>query len=65
LSSASRQKVEDILSRVSFSEQLLQGIRGAELVVLKRCGHGLPTESSEATAAAVLGFLSRNLFFSE
>jgi len=52
---------EDILSRVSFSEQLVQGIRGAELVVLEKCGHGLPTESPEATAAVLLGFLSRDI----
>jgi 3-oxoadipate enol-lactonase len=52
---------EDILSRVSFSEQLVQGIRGAELVILKKCAHGLPTESPEATAAVMLDFLSRKL----
>jgi 3-oxoadipate enol-lactonase len=52
---------EDILSRLSFSEQLVQGIRGAELVVLEKCGHGLPTESPEATAAVLLGFLSRDI----
>ncbi len=52
---------EDILSRVSFSEQLAQGIGGAELVVLENCGHGLPTESPEATAAVMLGFLSRDI----
>lgn len=51
---------EDILSRISFSEQLVEGIRGAELVVLEKCGHGLPTESSEAAAAVLLDFLSRN-----
>lgn len=50
---------EDILSRVFFSEQLVQGIRDAELVVLEKCGHGLPTESPEVTTAALLAFLSR------
>jgi pimeloyl-ACP methyl ester carboxylesterase len=49
---------EDILSRLYFSEQLAQGIRGAELVVLENCGHGLPTESPEATAKTMLDFLS-------
>ena len=52
---------EDILSRLSLSEQLVQGIRGAELVVLEKGGHGLPTESPEATAAVLLGFLSRDI----
>jgi len=49
---------EDILSRVSFSEQLVQGIHDAKLVVLEKSGHGLLTESPEATAAAMLDFLS-------
>jgi 3-oxoadipate enol-lactonase len=51
---------ENILGGLPFSEELVHGIRGAELVVLDKCGHGLPTESPEATAAAILGFLSRN-----
>ena len=52
---------EDILNRLSFSEQLAQGIRGAEFVVLEKCGHGLLTESPEATATAVLDFLSHHV----
>ena len=52
---------EDILSRLSFSEQLVQGIRGAELVVLEHCGHSLLKESPEPTAAALLDFLSHHL----
>jgi 3-oxoadipate enol-lactonase len=51
---------ENILGGLPFSEELVHGIRGAKLVVLDKCGHGLPTESPEATAAAMLGFLSRD-----
>jgi pimeloyl-ACP methyl ester carboxylesterase len=49
---------EDILNGVCFSEQLAQGIRDAKLVVLKKSAHGLLTESPEATAAVMMGFLS-------
>jgi 3-oxoadipate enol-lactonase len=50
---------EDILLPVAFSEQLVRGIRGAELVVLEQTGHGLLIESPSAVAAAMLAFLSR------
>ena len=53
---------EDILSRLSFSEQLAQGIRGAEFVVLERCGHSLLIESPKAAATAMLDFLPRGAF---
>ena len=56
---------EDILSGLPFSEQLARGIRGSQLSVLEKCAHGLPTESPEATAAAMLDFLSRNLLSSQ
>ena len=52
---------EDILSGLPFSEQLARGIRGSQLVVLEKCAHGLLTESPEATATAMLGFLPRDL----
>jgi pimeloyl-ACP methyl ester carboxylesterase len=52
---------EDILSGLPFAEQLARGIPGSQLVVLEQCAHGLPTESPEATAAAILYFLSRDL----
>jgi 3-oxoadipate enol-lactonase len=51
---------EDILSGLTFSEQLARGIRGSQLIVLEKCAHGLATESPEATVAAILDFLSRN-----
>ena len=53
---------EDILLPVAMSEQLVRGIRGAELVVLDNPGHGLLIESPETAAAAMLDFLSRDLF---
>jgi pimeloyl-ACP methyl ester carboxylesterase len=56
---------EDILGGLPLSEELVHGIRGAELVILDKSGHGLPTESPEATAAAMLDFLSRNLLSSQ
>jgi pimeloyl-ACP methyl ester carboxylesterase len=49
---------EDILGGLPFSEQLVHGIRGAKFVILKRAGHGLPTESPEATVEVMLDFLS-------
>ena len=48
---------EDILFPIEFSRQLVQGIRGAELVVLKKTGHGLLIESPDAVARAMLDFL--------
>jgi pimeloyl-ACP methyl ester carboxylesterase len=50
---------EDILLPPPFSEELARGIRGAELVVLEKTGHGLLIESSRAVAAAIMDFLSR------
>jgi pimeloyl-ACP methyl ester carboxylesterase len=50
---------QDILLPVAFSEELARGIRGAELVVLEKTGHGLLIESPDAVAAAMLDFLSR------
>jgi pimeloyl-ACP methyl ester carboxylesterase len=50
---------EDILFPVAFAEQLARGIRGAELVVLEKTGHGLLVESPQAVATAMLAFLSR------
>ena len=49
---------EDILSGLPFSQELAQGIPGAGLIVLEKVGHGLLTESPEATAAAMRDFLS-------
>jgi 3-oxoadipate enol-lactonase len=48
---------EDSLFPVEFSRQLVRGIRGAELVVLKKTGHGLLIESPDAVASAMLDFL--------
>jgi pimeloyl-ACP methyl ester carboxylesterase len=44
---------QDILFPVEFSEQLVQGIRGAQLVVLESAGHGLLMESPEPVANAM------------
>ena len=51
---------EDILFPVAFAEQLVRGIRGAELVVIEKTGHGLLIESPEAVSTALLDFLRRN-----
>jgi 3-oxoadipate enol-lactonase len=48
---------EETLFPVEFSRQLVRGIRGAELVVLKKTGHGLLIESPDAVASAMLDFL--------
>jgi pimeloyl-ACP methyl ester carboxylesterase len=48
---------EDSLFPVEFARQLVRGIRGAELVVLKKTGHGLLIESPDAVARAMLDFL--------
>jgi pimeloyl-ACP methyl ester carboxylesterase len=50
---------EDVLLPVAFAEQLARDIRGAELVVLEKTGHGLLIESPAVAAAAMLDFLSR------
>src|SRR5262249_4432379 len=50
---------EDVLLPVACAEQLAEGIRSAELVVLEKTGHGLLIESPEAVATAMLDFLSR------
>jgi pimeloyl-ACP methyl ester carboxylesterase len=50
---------EDALLPVAFSERLVRGIRGAELVVLENTGHGLLIETPDPVANAMLAFLSR------
>lgn len=50
---------EDILAPVASSQQLAQGIRGSELVVLEKTGHGLLIETPEMVVRAMLGFLSQ------
>jgi pimeloyl-ACP methyl ester carboxylesterase len=52
---------DDILLPIAFAEQLAAGIRGAELVVLGRAGHGLLIESPRAVATAMIEFLSRHV----
>jgi pimeloyl-ACP methyl ester carboxylesterase len=49
---------DDILTPIKHSEQLVQGIPNAELVVLDRSGHGLLIESPEAVSSAILTFLT-------
>jgi len=50
---------DDILAPVPSSQQLAQGIRGSELVVLENTGHGLLIETPEIVVKAMLGFLSQ------
>jgi pimeloyl-ACP methyl ester carboxylesterase len=50
---------EDVLLPVPFSQQLAQGIPGAELVVVEKSGHGLLVEAPEEVAQAMLAFLAR------
>ena len=50
---------QDILSPVKFSEQLSQGIRNAELIVIEDGGHGFLIECTEAVAEAILKFLGK------
>ncbi len=50
---------EDILFPAEFSEQLVRGIRGAQLTVLEGTGHGLLIESPDKVANAMLDFLSQ------
>jgi 3-oxoadipate enol-lactonase len=50
---------EDILLPLQWSEELVRGIPGAELVVLEKTGHSLEIESAEAVVAAMLDFLAR------
>jgi 3-oxoadipate enol-lactonase len=51
---------EDFLFPPVFSEQLAQGIRGSQLVVLEGTGHGLLVESPDKVANAMLDFLSQH-----
>ncbi|HQR07089.1 MAG TPA: alpha/beta hydrolase [Gemmatales bacterium] len=50
---------DDILAPVSSSQQLAQGIRGSELVVLEKTGHGLLIETPEMVVKTMLDFLSQ------
>jgi 3-oxoadipate enol-lactonase len=50
---------DDILAPVPSSQQLAQGIRGSELVVLEKTGHGLLIETPEMVVKAMIDFLAR------
>lgn len=50
---------EDILTPVAHSEQLMQSIPNAELVVLEETGHGMLIESPKQLADAMLALLAR------
>jgi 3-oxoadipate enol-lactonase len=50
---------QDILTPVKFSEELVQGIPNAELVVLDSGGHGFIIESPETVAQAICNFLAK------
>jgi 3-oxoadipate enol-lactonase len=49
---------DDILSPVSYAEELAERIPGARLQVLERCGHIPHLEEPEAVTAALLAFLA-------
>ncbi len=49
---------QDILGGRAFSEELAHGIPGARLTILEQAAHGLVTESAEATATVMAGFLA-------
>ncbi|HEY5954823.1 MAG TPA: alpha/beta hydrolase, partial [Terrimicrobiaceae bacterium] len=49
---------QDILGGRAFSEELAHGIPGARLIILEQAAHGLVTESAEATATVMAGFLA-------
>ncbi|KAF3889473.1 MULTISPECIES: alpha/beta fold hydrolase [Nostocales] len=50
---------QDVLTPVKFSEELLQGIPNAELVVLDSGGHGFIIESPETVAQSMCNFLAK------
>ncbi|GAA6622085.1 hypothetical protein NUACC26_079070 [Scytonema sp. NUACC26] len=50
---------QDVLTPVKFSEELVQGIPNAELVVLDSGGHGFIIESPETVAQAICNFLAK------
>jgi pimeloyl-ACP methyl ester carboxylesterase len=50
---------KDILTPVKFSQQLVQAIPHAELMVLDHGGHGFLIESPDAVAGAMLKFLDK------
>jgi pimeloyl-ACP methyl ester carboxylesterase len=48
---------QDILTPIKFSEQLVQGIPNAKLVILEDVGHGFLVESPDTLARTMLSFL--------
>jgi 3-oxoadipate enol-lactonase len=50
---------QDVLTPVKFSEELVQGIPNATLVVLDSGGHGFIIESPETVAQAICNFLAK------
>jgi pimeloyl-ACP methyl ester carboxylesterase len=50
---------QDILTPVKFSQQLVQAIPHAELMILDHGGHGFLIESPDAVAGAMLKFLDK------
>lgn len=51
---------EDILVPLRFSEQIVAAVPGAELLVLKECGHGMNVEDPGKFNDALLGWFARN-----
>jgi 3-oxoadipate enol-lactonase len=54
---------EDILTPVTFSKQLVNGIPNAELIVIESSGHGLLIESADAVVKVMLQFLAKHACF--
>jgi 3-oxoadipate enol-lactonase len=50
---------EDILTPLTFSKQLVDGIPNAELVVIQCSGHGFLVESADAVVKVMLQFLAK------
>ena len=51
---------EDILLPVAFSEELVRGMPGAEIIVLEATGHGMLIETPGKVADAMQDFLNRH-----
>lgn len=50
---------QDILLPIKFSQQLVQGIPNAELVILERGGHDFLIDAPDTVSTAILNFLAK------
>ncbi|MBE9190930.1 alpha/beta fold hydrolase [Gloeocapsopsis crepidinum LEGE 06123] len=51
---------QDILIPIKFSQELVQGIPNAELVILERGGHDFLIDAPDAVSTAMLNFLAKH-----